>query len=241
MAGGDGTDTEGQKDSTEVTDAYPPLNQKKTTIAKDWDSALLQDCSMNRLRHIAQSYSGVTTRHNKEQTFEAICDAMADEMECLSTDTCPGGDCDPFKHIFGPIENPPDGWTLGADGKYAPPPADQEEVFPPGSSSVTRSKQNTRQPVDPVTANGRSIASLDLATSNFSASSPANALLRPSGSADVRTQSTGTPYVQGISNISTPPTDVASLVINGVKCFVLSMSIKCFVSSLCEEIEHIIQ
>ena len=73
MPGEDGKDSGGQVVDPAVSEySYPPLNQKKNTIAKDWDRALLQDCSMSRLRIIAQGMSGVQTRHNKEQTFEGM-------------------------------------------------------------------------------------------------------------------------------------------------------------------------
>ena len=196
-------------DEAQLPDTYPRLKPKGKG-ARDWDSALLADCSARRIRIIAKAYPGIPAKwKNKLEHFQLICDAMADDMECLQ---CKGGDCDPFTHYFAPTEPPPAGWVRGQDGLYRDPSKRPEPEKHPQPESTQQPGASTRQSAPP-----SSIASLDLATSNFRHQNPVQTLLRPTGSADIHSDHGGTPYIAGVSQVANPPPNVAQLVVNGGK------------------------
>ena len=87
------------------TEGYPPL-AALANCAKNWDVALLQNCMLARLRHIARKYDGIQPRLNKPELYIAIFNKMTDDQEC---ETCNGGNCDPVTHFFSPMDNPPSG------------------------------------------------------------------------------------------------------------------------------------
>ena len=101
--------------------------------AKDWDYALLADCSARRLRVIAKDYPGANSKANKAEFYQHIFDCMMDEQDCQS---CPGGNCDPAVHQFKPTDVPPQGWLRGSDGIFTaplpnPPPPAPPSIPPP--------------------------------------------------------------------------------------------------------------
>ena len=98
---------------------YPPLASGRKHCAKDFDNALLQHCTVRRMREIAKQFDAVDHKLNKSDLFKAIFDAMTDSQDCR---TCPQGNCAPRTHYFPPLLLPPEGWVRGNNGLYAPPP-----------------------------------------------------------------------------------------------------------------------
>ena len=100
--------------------------------AKDWDYALLKECSAKRLTGIAREhYPGCDPKANKPEKFQHIHDSMLDIQDC---DVCKGN-CNPATHYFPPSAPPPQGWKRGPDGLFAPPsiPSTQASGSTPAS------------------------------------------------------------------------------------------------------------
>ena len=95
-----------------------PQPASRTNCAKDYDDALLQDCTVSRMRLIARAYADVDSKGVKSVLFRALYDAMNDDQECPQ---CHDGKCIPDSHMFLGISAAPAGWIKGPDGKYAPP------------------------------------------------------------------------------------------------------------------------
>ena len=55
---------------------YPPVASGAKDCAKDYDNALLQYCTVRRMREIAKQYDEVDHKANKSDLFRAIFDAM---------------------------------------------------------------------------------------------------------------------------------------------------------------------
>ena len=90
-------------DDPEV-DNYPPM-ATGNNCAKNWDTALLQNCTGDRMKVIAATLDvPVTSRTRKYMLYRAIYNAMNNDQSCPS---CPGGDCQPNTHFFAPSEQPP--------------------------------------------------------------------------------------------------------------------------------------
>ena len=98
---------------------YPQVASGAKDCAKDFDNALLQHCTVRRMREIAKEYDGIDHKLNKKELFKAIFDAMTDSQDCR---TCPQGNCEPRTHYFPPLVLPPEGWARGNNGLYAAPP-----------------------------------------------------------------------------------------------------------------------
>ena len=111
----------------EFLDHYPKC-AGPGECAKDFDSALLQNCTALRMRNIAKQYPSVDARQNKIPLYRSIFEAMQDQQECL---ICPGGNCDPRVHLFAPMINPPPGWVMGDAGVHVRAP-----VVPPQTTSA---------------------------------------------------------------------------------------------------------
>ena len=102
--------------------------------AKDWDTALLVDCSARRLRIICKDYPGCAAKANKEQMYQHVLEAMSEEQQC---DICTGGICGPTTHYFPPTQHPPTGWYRGPEGIFIPPPVVNPPASVPTTASVT--------------------------------------------------------------------------------------------------------
>ena len=90
-------------DDMEVAN-YPPM-ATGNNCAKNWDTALLQDCTGDRMKAIAATLDvPVTSRMRKYILYRAIYNSMSNDQACPS---CPGGDCVPNSHLFLPTEQPP--------------------------------------------------------------------------------------------------------------------------------------
>ena len=105
------------EDDPEVAN-YPPM-ATRNNCTKNWDTALLQNCTGDRMKVIAATLDvAVTTRVRKYILYRAIYNAMSNDQSCPS---CPGGDCVPNSHLFMPTEQPPPGWVMGDNGLYVEP------------------------------------------------------------------------------------------------------------------------
>ena len=126
-------------DDPEVAN-YPPM-ATGNNCTKNWDTALLQNCTGDRMKTIAAALDvPVTTRVRKYILYRAIYNAMNNDQTCP---TCPGGDCQPNSHVFMPTEQPPPGWVMGDGGVFVeptPPP-------PPGASSGAPTNPTPAQPL----------------------------------------------------------------------------------------------
>ena len=188
---------------------YPPVASGAKDCAKDYDNALLQYCTVRRMREIAKQYDEVDHKANKSDLFRAIFDAMSASQECR---TCPNGNCDPLTHYFPPHTLPPEGWTRGLNGLYAPPsqpPSQPPPSQPPptqGLNSQAAGTSGTQQ----FTFN-----SLDPFTGIRRPGSPSSHLLRSTGTINFAVASTAEPVVHGLARTNTAPPDVASLVRQG--------------------------
>ena len=197
------------------TEGYPPL-AAPANCAKGWDPALLQNCTLARLRQIAKEpkYEGIQPRLNKPELYIALFNKMNDDQEC---DSCTGGNCDPTTHYFAPIENPPPGWVRGADGLFTKPNlstslSNPHRVDPsllqtpaPGVNTGAGTSSSAQQPHVPVPP-----------TINTNVSSPGSFLLRPSGSLDLPVGSVPNPVVSGIVQHPPKPRDPAQVIRDGV-------------------------
>ena len=95
-------------------DKYPPMADS-SSIAKNWEAALLQNCGERRMKAIAKDfklpgYSSLV----KEKLFHALFNHMTTLQDCS---VC-GGDCDPNKHLFPATEEPPPGHTSPTPVSY---------------------------------------------------------------------------------------------------------------------------
>ena len=99
--------TEEDPDNVSVSglpEGYPPL-PPANALAKDYDFAVLHNCTVDRMREIAKNYHGVNGRQRKLELFQALYDAMVATQECP---TCLLEDgCDPLTHNFPPLKEPP--------------------------------------------------------------------------------------------------------------------------------------
>ena len=93
-----------------ATGDYPQVASGAKDCAKDFDNALLQHCTVRRMREIAKQFDGVDYKLNMSDLFKAIFDAMTDSQDC---GTCPQGNCVPTTHYFPPLLLPPEGWVIG--------------------------------------------------------------------------------------------------------------------------------
>ena len=213
----DNMDDEGADDVpvTDMPQGYPqlaPLN----ALAKEYDFALLKDCTVARMRGIAKTYSGVNPRLTKPELFQALFDAMLDDQVC---EVCQGG-CDPLTHLFPPTREPPAGWIRGPNGIHAPAPAVTDPGAPPTQlTPPPPPRQTSEQPAqDPaLTAPSLApVAPVDLVSTNFRHVNPASDLIRrPTGTPDVPVHTRGNPIIPGVSQQDPPPRNVAQLVTAG--------------------------
>ena len=175
--------------------------------AKDWDYALLKECSAKRLTSIAKEhYPGCDPKANKPEKFQHIHDSMLDEQDC---EIC-NGNCNPATHYFPPSAPPPQGWKRGPDGLFAPPstpsthtpvsssPAPGLQAIRPASTPGTSTSSGYTPPVGPPRA-----------------TSPGHALLRPSLSHDLPVGNGPNPYVPGIHQQPPAPRNAAQVVMQG--------------------------
>ena len=187
---------------------YPQVASGAKDCAKDFDSALLQHCTVRRMREIAKKFDGVDYKLNKTDLFKAIFDAMTDSQDCR---ICPQGNCVPTTHYFPPLLLPPDGWVMGNNGLYGPPqqpPVSENQVEPGAGSSgtqhhVTQAGTLTFNTLDPFSGIRRP-------------GSPSGHLLRSTGTVNFQVASTAEPVVHGLTRTSSAPPDVADLVRRGV-------------------------
>ena len=219
---------------------YPPM-ATGNSCTKNWDAALLQNCTGDRMKVIAASLDvAVATRVRKYILYRAIFNAMSTDQSCPS---CPGGDCDPTSHMFMPTEQPPAGWVMGENNIFVeptPPP-------PLGGSSGAPVNPTLAQPVN-VTAGQRpqlhttqtlssgqqhlllnqgagtsqqqhlasSLANLGVRmTSSVRGPTPNSSLHRPTGSFDRPITAGQQPLIQGISQPRPTTPNVAQSVIQG--------------------------
>ena len=93
---------------SELTEEYPRLPNK---CIKDAEPALLQNCSVRRMRDIATAFDGIDNKLQKVPLFKALFDAMSHDQDC---NICEGGICQPRSHVFPPYNEPPP--RSGVDG-----------------------------------------------------------------------------------------------------------------------------
>ena len=190
-----------------ATGDYPQVASGAKDCAKDFDNALLQHCTVRRMREIAKDYEGVDCKLNKGELFKAVFDAMTDSQDCR---TCPQGNCEPRTHYFPPMTLPPEGWIRGINGLYtAPqqPPTTQPPTDPVAGASGTQQQVtqpgsfmfNTTDPFSGIRRPG----------------SPSSHLLRSTGTINFAVASTAEPVVHGLIRAPSAPPDVASLVRQG--------------------------
>ena len=224
--------------TSDTSESYPQL---PTKTAKDFDEAILQDCTVHRMRTIARQYEGVSREGVKEVLFRNIFNAMNDDQDCPQ---CPGGMCDPTVHKFPGSAEPPEGWIKGPNGLYGPPSAPPAPPQPP----ITRQASTTGLSALPGTSAGQQhqqiphtslcppfqpSSSAGAGNTNPPAvypapqlrnASPSRGLFRPTGSLDIRVTEPVTPVVSGV--IQPPPhqPNVAQLVQQGGAAFQLAQS-----------------
>ena len=202
--------TEDDPDNVSVSglpEGYPPL-APINALAKDHDFALLQDCTVERMREIAKDYPGVSGRQRKVELYQALYDAMVVTQECPTC--CLDDGCDPLTHKFPPLKQPPQGWVQGANGLFGPP-AGLPSVTPSRPQPTSSTSQSTTAQsgmLDPQ-------APLDLVNTNFRTVNPATDLLRNSGSADLPISDTSSPYVPGVQQQQQTPPNLAEIVTTG--------------------------
>ena len=200
---------------------YPPL-AKQNKCAKDWDFSLLQNCTSNRLRHIARSYENVLAKLNKPEMYTALYQAMLEVQDC---NVCNGCDCNPATHQFPPIENPPPGYTGGPDGIFTKPPSlTRAESFPGGQQippgnppqSTPAQDSSQQQPGIPVTQAPPAPSQGQNTTYQASGfGSPSNGLIRPTGSLDLPVATTVSSYIPGVYQPPPQQRDPAQFVTQG--------------------------
>ena len=188
--------------------SHYPVMAKLQQCAKDWDPSFLHNCTVMRMRNIAKNYKDVNRQLAKPQLFRAIFDAMVLEQQCA---VC-RGNCDPVAHVFIPTENPPLGWIMGEEGihvpAYTPPPQ------PPGQPTDAQQQlQNLNQ------------AAVDTDPARTRSGSPSSRLTQPSGSPDIRIQTTTAELVPGITQEGHTPQNVARAVIDGAAAASAAQSI----------------
>ena len=190
----DATDAEAQ--------LYPKLDHG-SACAKDYDPCFLNNCTSNRLRKIASGYKEVNSKLPKTMMFRALFNAMSSDQDC---EVCPGGACNPLTHVFNPIELPPPGMVMGPNGVHIQAPT------PPASTAaeavLTSSTRQQR-------ALSRALSTLETTVTTRQASSPNHSLLRPTGSPDIRIQTTAAPLVEGVIQSGPPQVNVAQAVMQG--------------------------
>ena len=125
---------------------YPAM-ASGNNCAKNWDSALLSNCTNERMKVIANTLDvSVASRMRKHLLYRAIYDAMTNDQACPQ---CPGGDCDPNTHLFAPTEQPPPGWIMGDANIYVeptpPPPASSAPTSTVTSSAASVSVTTQQQ------------------------------------------------------------------------------------------------
>ena len=97
---------------------YPAM-ASGNNCAKNWDAALLCNCTNDRMKIIANTLDvPIASRTRKHVLYQAIYDAMTNDQTCPQ---CPGGDCMPNDHMFAPTEQPPPGWVIGVAGIFVEP------------------------------------------------------------------------------------------------------------------------
>ena len=154
--------TPGVENESDSGENYPqPAAGNK--CAKDYDDALLQDCTIHRMRIITRQYEGISRDGVKDVLFRNIFNAMNDNQDCPQ---CPGGLCDPTSHMFPGSIEPPEGWVKGPNGLYGPP------TNPPSApeATITRQASNTGLPSQPGTSAGMQ----QQQTSNFQPFQPSS-------------------------------------------------------------------
>ena len=98
--------TEGVQD--ELLLELPPMaNGRDIPCAKNWDTSLLQNCTMNRMRIIARDYESVGTGiRTKPELYRSLHEAMMRETHC---ETCNDEQCNPRRIPLTPLRTPPKG------------------------------------------------------------------------------------------------------------------------------------
>ena len=193
--------------------------------AKDWDFALLRDCSARRLRVIAKDYPGLDSKANKPEAYQHILEAMLDDQDCT---TCKGN-CSPDSHFFPPSVPPPQGWRRGLDGLFTapvttdptaasptiPPPPASAPAIQPTPASGAPSLPHVPPALQPAAPSQGSFAGIDLSAGTNRSGSPSAAILRNTGSTDLPISTTASPYIPGIQQLAPVPRDPARFVIDG--------------------------
>ena len=229
-------------DDPEVAN-YPPM-ATGNNCAKNWDVALLQNCTGDRMKVIAAALDvPVTTRVRKYILYRAIYNFMSNDQSCPS---CEGGDCAPNSHMFAPTEQPPPGWVMGDNGLYVEPiPAPASTSAPvtlpistPASAPSSGQQQlitthtlasgqqhvilgqfqtagTSQQQVRPLLTNTTGSLSSTLVHTRIRGPTPNSSLHRPTGSFDVLVSSAASPAVSGVVQPRPTAPDVANLVIQG--------------------------
>lgn len=171
---------------------YPALTMG-ANCAKNYDTAVLKDCTEERMRIIADRYEGVNPKERTMSVlFKALFDAMSDNQQC---DTCPSGDCDPLTHRLPPSSLPPLDFVLGEDGMCRP------AYDPQQTTGTDNQTQSTSQQPTGIT--------------------PSSSLYRPSGVNDVEVRQNTTPLVDGVQQQQQAPPNVPALVQQGAAGFML--------------------
>ena len=174
--------------------------------AKDWDYALLKECSAKRLTGIAREhYPGCDPKANKPEKFQHIHDSMLDIQDC---DVCKGN-CNPATHYFPPSAPPPQGWKRGQDGLFAPPSTPSTQ---PSGFTTTSDSQAPRPPSTAVTSASTVYTQ---PSGPPRVASPGHALLRPSLSHDLPVGNGPNPYIAGIHQPPPAPRNAAQVVMQG--------------------------
>ena len=232
-------------------DIYEPEDDEDSTCPpmasgyncyKNWDSALLQNCTNDRLKIIANDYESVGSARHKKELYKMIFAAMTADTDCV---TCPGGDCDPYTHMFRPTVHPPQGWVMGPSGIYVKPPTatvtsaqattsqQQPGAQPPGSITTQAglvTTQTTSQNGSPAISPQQRIdiegfmnhadrLTLSNGLGLGTGPSPSATLHRPTYSPDQPVGQPGTPLIPGVNQQHAPPNNVPQLMLNGANAF----------------------
>ena len=133
---------------------------------------------------------------------------------------------------FPSLPTPPTGWYRGPHGIFTAPasaPSRQNSIA--GTASSTPSSSAQSQPGTSSTEAPPSRGILDRSRNTRNTSSPSQALLRPSGSADIPIAATSQPYIPGIVQMPLQPRDPAQFVIRGAAATSVTNSLGAFPTS----------
>ena len=125
-------------------DSELPAMANGAACAKNWDVALLQNCTNERMKVIARDYQDVSISANrtKPQLFRALHQAMLQDDECDTCGSIDGaGQCDPSTHSFLPWWDAPEGWIMGPNNIYVK----MAQYIPPGPTQPTTTATTGQQ------------------------------------------------------------------------------------------------